>query len=125
MALYTAHVTRGGSWWAIEIAELDGVYTQARRLDQVESVARDAIAATLDVDPVSVAIDVSVSLDGDVEAHLARLRQLRDDVERLNREASETARATARQLHDAGMPLRDVGAVMGISYQRAHQLVRS
>jgi transposase-like protein len=33
------------------------------------------------------------------------------------------AREAARILHEEGMPLRDVGRVLGVSHQRAHQLV--
>jgi len=32
----TALCERGGGWWAVRVPEIDGLYTQARRLDQVE-----------------------------------------------------------------------------------------
>jgi predicted RNase H-like HicB family nuclease len=48
---YTAVCRRSGSWWAIGVRELKGVHTQARRLDQVAAMAREAIALMLDVDP--------------------------------------------------------------------------
>ena len=38
MATYTATATRSGSWWAIQVEELDGVWTQARRLGDRKSV---------------------------------------------------------------------------------------
>lgn len=48
---YEVHVTgREGRWWAIEIPALGGI-TQAVRLADVESEARNYIAVTLDVAP--------------------------------------------------------------------------
>lgn len=40
----TAKVERSGGWWAVEVPEVPGLYTQAERLDQVEAVVRDAAA---------------------------------------------------------------------------------
>jgi predicted RNase H-like HicB family nuclease len=60
MTTYTARAVRSGKWWAIEIEELDGVYSQALRLDQAEAMARDAIAATLDVSPDSFEVTTAL-----------------------------------------------------------------
>ncbi len=45
---------RGDEWWGIRIRELDWVFSQARRLDDVADTARDAIAAYYDVSPGEV-----------------------------------------------------------------------
>ncbi|MEU3452396.1 hypothetical protein ABZ671_02140 [Micromonospora sp. NPDC006766] len=42
--------------------EIKGVFSQARRLDQVEGMAREAIALMLDVDPHSFDVDVQPDL---------------------------------------------------------------
>jgi len=123
MATYTARTTRSGNWWAIQISELDGVFSQARRLEQVEDMARDAIAATLDVDPDSFAVTVVPELPAKVQAILDELRASRAAAELASEAASMKAREAARILHEEGMPLRDVGRVLGVSHQRAHQLV--
>jgi len=36
---------------------------------------------------------------------------------------AEEARKAARELSENGVTLRDIGRLMGVSYQRAHQLV--
>ena len=123
MATYTARTTRSGNWWAIQISELDGVFSQARRLEQVEDMARDAIAATLDVAPDSFAVTVVPELPAKVQAILDELRASRAAAEVASEAASMKAREAARMLHEEGMPLRDVGRVLGVSHQRAHQLV--
>ena len=40
---YTVDVTRDGRWWTVSIPAVDGV-TQARRLSDVESMARELVA---------------------------------------------------------------------------------
>ena len=111
------------NWWAIQIDELDGVFSQARRLEQVEDMARDAIAATQDVATDSFAVTVVPELPAKVQAILDEVRATRAAAELASEVASMKAREAARILHEEGMPLRDVGRVLGVSHQRAHQLV--
>ena len=54
-------VVRSDDWWAITVPALQDVFSQARNLDGVPEIAREAIALMLDVDPAEVGpIDVSV-----------------------------------------------------------------
>ena len=71
MKRYTARAERSGSWWAISVPEVTGVYTQARRLDQVPDRARDAIAGVLEVPMRSFDVEVLMPL---VAAALVRPR---------------------------------------------------
>lgn len=58
---HRVEVVRSGDWWAITVPALRGVFSQARNLDEVPEVAREAIALMLDVDPAEVGpIDVCV-----------------------------------------------------------------
>ncbi len=41
---YKAHAARSGRWWAVEVPDVPGVFTQTRRLDQVAPAAREAIS---------------------------------------------------------------------------------
>jgi len=50
-------------------------------------------------------------------------KQLREQAARSQHDAAEEARKAARELSEDGVPLRDIGRLMGVSYQRAHQLV--
>ena len=40
----TAKATRSGNWWAVEVPEIPGLFTQARRLEQVAAMVADAAA---------------------------------------------------------------------------------
>ncbi|BCB85875.1 type II toxin-antitoxin system HicB family antitoxin [Phytohabitans suffuscus] len=115
---YTAVCRRSGGWWAISVPELKGVHTQARRLDQAEGMARDAIALMLDVDPATVAVEVRPVLP-EVVSHAL-------DARRAARQAEETAeRATTAAVHsllDQGYTVRDAGALLQLSPQRISQI---
>ena len=40
---------RDGRWWLVRVPEVPAAFTQARRPDQVEAMAREVIALLLDV----------------------------------------------------------------------------
>ena len=46
---YRVEAVRSGDRWSITVPELSGVFSQAKRLDQVEATAREAIAMMLDI----------------------------------------------------------------------------
>lgn len=119
---YTARVERDGRFWLIHVPELDR-YTQARNLREVEEMARDLVAVMLDVDPGSVVLDVQLVLPDVVREHLEAAERLRAESAAANTAAAAESRAAARELAALGMPIRDIGAALGISHQRAHQLV--
>lgn len=124
MISYTALARRSGDWWAVEVAELDHVFTQARRLDQVEAMARDAISLVLEVAPDSFDIVIEPVLPAEIQALVDEVRRTRDIATGAADLAALTARKATRILHDQeGLPLRDVGRILGVSHQRAHQLL--
>jgi predicted RNase H-like HicB family nuclease len=125
MKHYEANVTREGRWWMVHIPELDGL-TQARRLTEAELMAREYIAVTLDLKVEDVAVDVTVTAVGSITGIEDRLKAIREERARaaeLERQASAEAARLARELAAANVPLRDVGTILGVSHQRAHQLV--
>lgn len=44
----TALCRRHGAWWTVEVPEIDGLYTQARKLSQVKMMVLDAAALLTD-----------------------------------------------------------------------------
>lgn len=61
----TVVARRSGNWWAIRILEVDGAYTQARRLDEVPAMATDAVAMLSDIDPAEIEVTVQPHTDAD------------------------------------------------------------
>ena len=122
--IYTARARRSGSWWAIDVPELPGVYSQARRLVRVESMARDAIALFLDVDPATLDIRVETNLPSELRRDVDAVGRLRAEADRVQAESSGAMRHLTSELLGRGLSVRDAGAILGISHQRVSQLVR-
>jgi predicted RNase H-like HicB family nuclease/predicted DNA-binding protein (UPF0251 family) len=122
---------RSGDWWAIEVPRVPGVHTQAKRLDQVPAMAKDAIALMLDVPEEEVEISIrhtqlSSSRDSLAEQELIALAQEPQELFERNTKFMARTRSVALQLvHDQGLTLRDAGALMGLSHQRVAQLLGS
>jgi predicted RNase H-like HicB family nuclease len=123
---FTAHCTRTGGWWAISVPDADGLWTQAKRLDQVEEMAREAIGAVLDLDDDEIQVRVEVDLDDRALAEaVANVRHLRAEAERLQHEASDQMAEAVHLLRDkADLPMRDVAKLLGVSHQRVGQIAR-
>lgn len=119
----TAERTRTG-WWTLEAPQV-GAVSQARRLDQVDEEMREAIAYLAGVPEDSFEIEVVPEIPREARIAMAHAEQLRAELQRVNREAAEESRRAARALADAKFTVRDIGRVMGISHQRAQQLVKS
>lgn len=121
---YTVIAERGaGSVWVLQCAEHPGAISQTKRLDQAESLMREAIAWVAEVPESEVEIELCVELVPEAREELDRLKALREQLVKLQDESGELARKAARDLHDEGLTVRDIGTVLDVSYQRAHQLV--
>jgi predicted RNase H-like HicB family nuclease len=120
---YEVTARRDGRWWFVRVPEVPGAVTQARRLDQVEAMAREVVSLLLEVAPDSFDLDVRAAIPDEVRAELARARDLQRQAERTQAEAATLVRDAARKLREQGLTVADVGAVLGVSFQRASQLL--
>jgi len=119
----TAVAERSGGWWAARVPELPGVFTQARRLDQVPAMVADAAGAFLDIPAEKVDVQVQPKLDLDVTRRLEEARRERLCADELALAAADKLRQVARALANDGLSERDIGSILGVSHQRAHQLL--
>ncbi|RHA93689.1 XRE family transcriptional regulator [Bifidobacterium bifidum] len=110
---------RSDNWWAIEVPEIPGLYTQARRLDQVEDEVRDA-ARMLGVAPIEIQIDVRI--DDDTRQMVDELFAKRTEARKAQEEASRLTRSAVVALRGKGLTVRDVEAMTGVSPQRVSAL---
>lgn len=120
---YRVEVTREGRWWMISVPEIDGL-TQARRLSEVERMARELIAVTLDLRLSQVAVEVAFGdIDGiPVGSCIQDISSEKAEAARLEEDATAKTKTLVQQLIAHNVPLRDIGAMLGISFQRVHQL---
>lgn len=122
MNVYTVTAERGPSGvWVLECGEL-GVVSQTRRLDRAADEVTEAIAFQSGRNLDEFEIEVVPVLPAEVET----LRQRADDLDVKAKAASEEAAAArsalARKMKDEGFTLREMGQVLGVSYQRASEL---
>lgn len=118
MTTYTAICERVGRWWEVTVPEIDDV-TQVKRLDQVEETVSSLVRLMTDVHPDSVRVEVHSPAGVDEE--VSRARRLREEAEKASAASAELSRDVARRLSAEGLPVRDIGRILGVSYQRAAQ----
>jgi predicted RNase H-like HicB family nuclease len=122
MKTYHANASRDGRFWLVHIPEI-GQYTQGRNLAEVEPMARDLIALWLEIPVDTFHVELHVELPKDVRHHLELAAKYAADSAHAQGEAARERRIAARELKAKGLTVRDIGAALGISYQRAQQLV--
>lgn len=123
---YRVEAVRSGNWWSITVPELSGVFSQAKRLDQVERSAREAIAMMLDIDESEVgSLEVDVTPPATVIEVLKRLEDFVATANEATDAAAAARREAAQLLRDEGLPIRDVGELIGVSHQRVSQILAS
>ncbi len=121
----TAEVQRSGDWWAIEVPEVPGVFTQAKRLEHVASTVADAVATMLDdVEADDVEVAIQPVFPGGAGKHLAAALLLVEEAKAIQAAASSAIRATVAELHgELDLSYRDIGLLLGVTHQRVSQLM--
>ncbi|MCL2782673.1 MAG: hypothetical protein FWD80_01660 [Propionibacteriaceae bacterium] len=122
MTIYHVTATRDGKWWTLQCHEFPGALSQVTRLDQAAGMIREAIAFVAQVPADSFDIEVIPVLPEAFLREQKAMVEARDQSRMLNSKAAQYARSAVKVLVDAGLPVRDVGTIMGVSYQRAAQL---
>jgi len=121
---YRATAHREGRWWSIEIPAASAV-TQARRVADVEWMARECVALTLDVPESEVAIDVDFVLPDDARAEWEASRVLAEHARQDAAEAARLARNVVARMRAEGYTYAEMASVLGLSPQRVHQLANA
>jgi len=111
-------------WWLATIPTVPGCHTQGRTIEQAENRIREALALFV---PASTA--AKATLEANVQLPSAAKRALRSALEtraRADAVALESQAATKSATHalsQVGLSLRDIGRLLGLTRQRAHQLL--
>lgn len=113
-------------WWLATVPAVPGCHTQGRTLEQAERRIREALALFVPDSVVANAKLVSdVLLPWLVRRAIETATASRIEAESAARESQRAARAAATALTHQGLSLRDVGQLLGVSRQRAQQLLSS
>lgn len=119
--VYAVTIERGESgWWIATAIDLDGCHTQGKSIAQAKARIREAMGL-YDV-PEDAEIEFGVRWHD--EAKLSRVREMRMMADKINAETQRATKAFASDLVGQGVSLRDVGELLGVSFQRVQQLVK-
>jgi predicted XRE-type DNA-binding protein len=123
---YKIEVVRDGRWWMVYIPEIDGV-TQARRLAEAPTMAREYIALAKNVPYDDIHIETaSIRMEEPEFRELLEaaqeIRVLRARANELEQQALGYCREFAHWLTTYGVPVRDIAELLEVSPQRVSQL---
>jgi predicted RNase H-like HicB family nuclease len=105
-----------------DLGERLGVATHGRTLKSAEANVREVLALWFDVDDEQ-SFTLLRHFSRDITRIAAKASKKRDAARRAEREAMATMAEAARELAEKGLGLRDIGALLGVSYQRVQQLL--
>lgn len=120
MRRVTATATRSGGWWAVQVTEVPGAFTQARRLEQIPAMAADAVEM-LTGERVEE-VEVVPILPAAERERVEEWRTISTQAVEIAERAARESRALVAQLRAQGLSVRDVGELLGVSSQRVSQL---
>ena len=86
-------------------------------------MARDLITHVTGRAANSFGLKLEWVLPTGVQTHLDAAQRLRQEQERANTAAAREVRLAAKGMAADGISMRDIGTVLGLSHQRAHQFL--
>jgi hypothetical protein len=118
-----AQVEWDGEWVAV-IDGHDNVFTSAKRLEQLPGRLVEVMHLMTGKTTAPEDWQLEVRLGGDdaLARAASELKAQRVRVEDEERQLAEETARIARLLRKMGMNLRDIGTMLGVSYQRIHQI---
>lgn len=120
---YRVVARRIGEWWALDVPDLPGVFSQVKRLEQADAAVREAIAAMLDSEPDGFSVRIDPVLPDEAREALEAARQAQEATRRAA-ERERQAMQRAAVVLTKNLSQRDAGFFLGVSFQRISQLLR-
>lgn len=125
MTTYQVTATRDGDWWSLVAVDVGGreVASQSRRLDQADAAIREAIALVLDVEHDTFDVDITPELERvEVSDETLEVLALRRELAELSNRAHRKTPAAVAELRRAGLTVRDVAQLLGVTPSRVSQI---
>ncbi|WP_045732623.1 hypothetical protein [Pseudarthrobacter chlorophenolicus] len=117
---FEAIAHKEGKWWEIRIHQINQA-ARASRAKDIQDIAADLVATTLNLDPEEVTVHVTLRAPGNI---MERWTQARDDLEKaqeLSTKGAAESRAVIAELSE-DFTITEVARMLGISTQRVSQL---
>jgi DNA-directed RNA polymerase specialized sigma subunit len=125
VSIYRVTATRDGDWWSLVAHDVEGreIASQSRRLDQADAAIREAIALVLDVDGDDFELEISPDLRHvEVSDDTLEALELRRALAELGDRARRRTPAAVAELRAAGLTVRDVAQLLGVTPSRVSQI---
>jgi hypothetical protein len=119
---YTAEVEREGRRWLVAYVPEVGHATQGRSFKELDYMVRDLVRICTGDDPATIDIVFQLQ-DPKLSGELEAARTARREAAEATARAAQHGHRAAKSLAAAGFTVRDIGALLGVTFQRAHQLV--
>jgi hypothetical protein len=119
---YTAEIVREGRSWLVAYVPEVGHATQGRSFKDLDYMVRDLVRMCTGEDPATMDV-VMQPQDPKLCKELEAARVARREAAESAARAAEHGHRVAKSLAAAGFTVRDIGALLGVTFQRAHQLV--
>jgi predicted RNase H-like HicB family nuclease len=111
-------------WWLTTVPMVPGCHTQGRTIEQAEKRIREALALFVPAAAAATAtLESVVRLPTGAKRALSNALAKRTEAEAVALESQAATRNATRALSHAGLSLRDIGRLLGVTRQRAHQLL--
>ena len=120
--IWMATAEPAGRYWHIKVDGLRGA-TQARSSKEIDEMVRDFIETKAAVPAGEIEVSVRIQLPAEVERILHHAELLRQESDAARKQAAAESGRAAKALRNEGLTIRDIGVALGVSFQRAQQLV--
>jgi len=115
-------------WWTVQIPGNPGgvnCVSQGKSIKQARERVREALWACLDDKRAAdeAVFEEEIVAPGSLRSRIKKLRAAREKLALLEKESASETRDAVRALSDEGLTIRDAAEVLGISFQRVHQLL--
>ena len=122
--IYTAQAQKDERGWVVTCDQHPHLKVQVSRLEIASYTMQAAIAQITGADSEEIEVSIHPQIDPDMERELREAVAHHTDAEAKDARALAIRRSVAQDLSRQGFSVRDIGVILGISHQRAHQLVR-
>lgn len=120
----TAHAQHGEKWWVVSVDEVEGLFTQTRRLDEIPDMVRDALTLCPEITTTPWETEVEIIVDEPFITDIHEAKEATQEAARLQVEAAAKIRSIATRLRERGLSFKDIATLLDVSVARAQQLCR-